>query len=67
MSFDVPKALQKVSFTLTVSVQKKQFHHTGQYLLNGIDKSSNISDIFLRRDTGGYHLDCLGKTGEPLV
>jgi hypothetical protein len=65
--FDVPSSLQKLSYTLTVNYQKKELQHTGQYQLNNIDKTAQIEDFFLRRDSEGYHLYCAGKTGEPLV
>ena len=70
----VPKGLARLRVSLRGHLQSLSVGEpvaldcvAGDFVLNGIDRTPDTAAPLLRRTAGGYFLDILGKTGEPLA
>ncbi len=67
----VPPRLAELTFNLhaRVRVISRDEHRDLQggrtFSLNGIDRSEHVEDLFLAASDAGYHIEVLGKNGEP--
>lgn len=69
--FQVPPRVARLKFALRGRVEnlsqgkKVDLRAERTFELNGIDRTEKIEDIHLAQAGGAYHLELLGKTGEP--
>lgn len=70
--FPVPRGLQSVAFSLNARVTtlatgaKQELQAGATFSVNAIDATSNVFDVFFRRDARGFVVAVLGKSGEPV-
>ena len=72
-TFSVPDRLADLEVELTAEVEslssggeKEELDATGEWHVNGIDKTDAVMDGHLAQFGGGYVFELLGKNGEPL-
>ena len=71
--FTVPRSLQKVAFRLEGSVKRvtggedERLSCEWSTGANAIAKSRQVEQLFLRRTSKGYVLECRGRTGERIA
>ena len=70
--FKVPGNLSSVEFTLEGTVRRasggddERLSATWSRTFNGISRTSQVEQLFLRRTSEGYILECRGRTGETI-
>ncbi len=72
-TFQVPSRLRQINFALTGKVdvisraEPQTVIATASFVVNEIDATESIRDVFLVGSPGGYSLEVRGKTGETRV
>ncbi|MBA3708221.1 MAG: hypothetical protein H0W83_05310 [Planctomycetes bacterium] len=71
--FAVPTRLRRVEWDVHALIHNRstaiddRMHDGGMIVVNGIDQTTRVDDIFLQHTTSGYDLVRLGRNGEPIA